>query len=307
MKIIRMQQKYDTEANWLANDPILLEGEIAFTIPDVPVVGDNIPFKIGNGVSVWTVLPYFSADVLYSNPDPTTIDVGGILAGSYFVDQTMSEMWDALLYSNQYPNFLSFDNNDIDDVYEVGYTIPTGNKTFVWTTTNDILFEPNSVEISGPGFTTVTGLANDGNEVVNFTSTIQHIIPASSLWTIQAENSVTSDIFNRFKITNWRWRIYWGVNSNPVLTESELEALHSNQLRSDFVNTFSFNATGYKWFTYPTSFGVATSFKDEFTGLPVAMEQYSIQSMTNTYGITTDYYVHRTTNILGDSINIIIS
>jgi len=302
MKKVRMQQKYDTEANWLAGDPVLLSGEIAFSVDITPV-----SFKIGNGIATWTALPYFSADVRYTNINPTTLAVGGITVGSYFSNQTMGEMWDSLLYANQYPIFLTFDNNEIDAMYEVGYTIPIGSKTFTWTSINPLLITPNSIEISGPGFTTVTGLADDSSESVNFTSTIQHIIPGSSMWTIQGENLNTLATFNRTKITSWRWRAFWGISENTSLIEAEIEALHSNQLRSDFVDTFSFNATGYKYFCYPVSFGVATQFTDVLTSLNVAMNPYNIVSITNPYGQTINYNVHRTTNKLGSAIDIIVS
>jgi len=40
---------------------------------------------------------------LYTNPDPTPITVGGIPAGSSFLNDTMTEMWDALLYPELFP------------------------------------------------------------------------------------------------------------------------------------------------------------------------------------------------------------
>jgi hypothetical protein len=39
-----------------------------------------------------------SASVYYTNPNPTTQTIGGILAGSTFSEATMQEMWDSLLY-----------------------------------------------------------------------------------------------------------------------------------------------------------------------------------------------------------------
>ena len=53
--------------------------------------------------------------------------------------------------------------------------------------------------------------------------------------------------------------------------------------------------------------GTATTFKDSTTNLDVPMEAVYTVSVTNAYGITTNYNVHRTTNILGSTINIIIS
>ena len=63
---VRVQNKYDTEANWKAKDPVLLNGEQAFTSD-----GDNInKYKIGNGKSKWSQLAYAKADL--SKGDVTT-------------------------------------------------------------------------------------------------------------------------------------------------------------------------------------------------------------------------------------------
>lgn len=52
----RVQQKKDTEANWLANPVVLLDGEQAFV-----VTGNDTPinFKIGDGTKTFAQLPYF--------------------------------------------------------------------------------------------------------------------------------------------------------------------------------------------------------------------------------------------------------
>jgi hypothetical protein len=58
---------------------------------------------------------------------------------------------------------------------------------------------------------------------------------------------------------------------------------------------------------WPTSFGLATTFKDSLTLLNVPMEAPYIINVTNGFGIATNYYVYRTTNILGAAINIIVT
>lgn len=45
----------DTSANWLAANPVLLKGEIAYE-------EDTKFIKIGNGESAWNVLPYFRTE-----------------------------------------------------------------------------------------------------------------------------------------------------------------------------------------------------------------------------------------------------
>lgn len=63
---VRIQNKYDTEANWKAKDPVLLKGEQAFT-SDGTNAGKH---KIGDGTSKWSVLSYAKASL--SKGDVTT-------------------------------------------------------------------------------------------------------------------------------------------------------------------------------------------------------------------------------------------
>lgn len=54
----RVKQKVDTEANWLANPLILLEGEQGFVWDGF---NDPVNFKIGDGTKTFAELPYFIA------------------------------------------------------------------------------------------------------------------------------------------------------------------------------------------------------------------------------------------------------
>lgn len=63
---VRIQNKYDTEANWKAKDPVLLKGEQAFT-SDGTNAGKH---KIGDGTSKWSALSYAKASL--SKGDVTT-------------------------------------------------------------------------------------------------------------------------------------------------------------------------------------------------------------------------------------------
>jgi len=48
---VQIQLRRDTAANWLLNDPVLAEGEFG-------VETDGGKFKIGDGSSSWSALPY---------------------------------------------------------------------------------------------------------------------------------------------------------------------------------------------------------------------------------------------------------
>lgn len=50
----RVQQKIDTENNWIAQDPVLLNGEIVIAKTEF----DEMRIKIGDGTSTFSSLPY---------------------------------------------------------------------------------------------------------------------------------------------------------------------------------------------------------------------------------------------------------
>ena len=58
---IRIKHKYDTEANWNKNNPVLLSGEIAIT-------SDKFgKHKVGDGTHKWSELSYVKADLTKSD------------------------------------------------------------------------------------------------------------------------------------------------------------------------------------------------------------------------------------------------
>ena len=56
----------DIEANWVSANPVLLEGEVGITMDTTPK-----KFKVGNGTSAWSELPYH-------NPRVTISDIQGL-------------------------------------------------------------------------------------------------------------------------------------------------------------------------------------------------------------------------------------
>ena len=73
---VKLKQRIDTEANWISKDPILLEGEVAYT-------KGTSKYKIGDGTNKWSVLPYYEAmtstdrskfDGITNGANKTTVD-----------------------------------------------------------------------------------------------------------------------------------------------------------------------------------------------------------------------------------------
>ena len=61
----RVQSKRDTSANWTQNNPILLDGEVII----VDTNSGDVRFKIGDGVSTYTQLPFQDEYVLNQIPN----------------------------------------------------------------------------------------------------------------------------------------------------------------------------------------------------------------------------------------------
>lgn len=51
----RIKNKYDTEENWVTNDPVLLRGEIAYSI-----INGERKCKVGDGETHYTQLPFIN-------------------------------------------------------------------------------------------------------------------------------------------------------------------------------------------------------------------------------------------------------
>ena len=242
----------------------------------------------------------------YTNLTPTAVSIGGIPAGSTFDNMTMQEMWDALLYPYQTPIFSSF-TSSMSTPIEVGSTIPAGSVTFLWNTTNSSNIAANSIKIDDitAGNTLASGLANTGTTAISI-SEITNVMATSHQWKITATNTKGAFVSRTLNVY-WQWKIYYGESALTDLIEADVEALRVGTLAANVSGNYSFNAGEYKWICYPTSFGLKTTFKDASTNFDVAMQPALTKSITNSQGVSTNYYCHRTVNKLGGSITIAIS
>ncbi len=242
----------------------------------------------------------------FTNPTPMPQTLGGLSAGTTFNMRTLTGLVNDLLYPYQSPAFTSFSFNQTTPI-EVGNSIVAGTKTFSWATSNSANVQPNTVDIEDVTNATVLAdnIANDGSENIAIGS-ITKTSATSHTWRISALNT-NSVSFNRTFSVAWQWRIYYGESLSGTLNESLIESLRVNTLSATANGDYSFLGGGYKYLCYPTAMGLRTTFTDQLTKLNVAMETPYTVSVTNAYGVNTDYYVHRTTNILGSSIVIEVS
>ena len=248
--------------------------------------------------------------VTYTNLNPTTATVGGISAGSTFNAQTMTEMWDALLYPYQAPAFTSFNRSNLSSPYDLGEAILIGSQTFNWGTSNGGNVSANTITIQQlfPSTTTlVSSSVNDGFEVLTLGINISSTTPTTiSMYRISAVNSLGSTFTSTIS-ASWRHRWYYGKSPNTSVLASEVTGF-TNTLVSSVVNNYvTWGATGspeYGYLAIPTGLGQPSDLRNSTSGCFGSNIPYSnigTVTFSNAYGVSTTYNVYRTTNSFAGS------
>jgi hypothetical protein len=185
----------------------------------------------------------------------------------------------------------------------------SGSQTFTWSTTNSSNVTANSIsitDVTGGSVVIESGLANNGSKAHVFSVAFTKSSAGTYRFTISATDSQSNTLSKNLDI-NYYWKVYYGESASTSLDEAGIEGLRVGGLQSGFAGTYVFAAANYKYLCYPAVMGAVTSFKDQATGLDVPFEAASTVSVTNAQGVATDYYVYRSTNILGAAINIIVA
>lgn len=271
----------------------------------------------------------------YTNLNPVPATLGGVVIGTTFSATTYSGVFDMLFYPYLVPYFTAFSlrtgatsGSSIQNTnLEVGDSVSGGTRAFTWTTSNSSFVKPNSIIIRNvtAGNTIIStptsGMTNDGFESIAI-SNVQKTTNTTHLWRVFATRTNNTTFYSNFQV-NWFWRQHFGTSTATTLSASSMvTGLTSSSLASSFAGSKSFAAGGYKYITFPNSFGSPSLFKDNATQLAVAMatvaddpvysnlangNYYALLSVTNAFGISTSYRIYRSKNILGGSITIVVS
>jgi hypothetical protein len=257
-----------------------------------------------------------ASNVTYTNANPVPAPgLGGISGGATFSNRSMSDMWTALLYPYQNPQFNNFIISGQSQTLEVGVPI-SANPTFTWTATNTANIS-GLVTISDTPPSRIIGTTGPtGSPFISVLPQIQSYIDTSHTFTITGTNTNSVPFSSNF-IVNWQWRVYYGATGASTLTPSQIKQLqYAVPTTNTKARAYTFPAgtvDTYKYFCWPLSFGppsVGSGTSGFFSGgLGVVMATvdndpfYSryengwycgVTSVVNQYGATSDYRVYRT-------------
>lgn len=236
---------------------------------DTPNIGR---YKINYNFSILVFSSFTGiAASIFTNPNPTTVTVGGIPAGTTFpTDQYLQGMMDLLLYPAITPNFTSFLITSQATTLEVGAAV-TGSKTFTWTIANtaDLLANSIGIEDTTNATSLATGLGDDGSETI-FLSSVAKSVPDYNVWTISAQDTDTT-VFTRTYTIEWRYASFYGISASLTLNSAAIVALTGTSLVTDVSGSYSLAGSGYGYLCVPASFSVPNGFRNSVTNLPIEM------------------------------------
>lgn len=266
----------------------------------------------------------------YTPQGATTATVGGLPSGTNLgtTPVTIQSILDQILYPYVLPSFSSFVISGQSQTMEVGDLISPAIQTFAWAFNTVGNVAPNTMELID-----VTGSAVLASGLSLISPIAQNIgaislsAPGSYSWKGRAtNNAVVPATFDSALFTvSWKWREYFGTDSSPTLNAAAIQALANSALANGFTQSSSFVAGDYKYFAWPDSFGSPTAvngFRDPNSGFNMAMATvaddpaysnvqngwyYDLVSVTNSFGVTTNYRVYRTKNTLSGTITITVS
>ncbi len=259
----------------------------------------------------------------YTSPGPIPVTIGGVEVGTIFSNTPVSDVFTDLFFPFLSASFSSFLIAGQSTTLEVGNSIAAGSKTFSWNISNSAYTFSNSISIknvTGGNVIIASGISTSVNSTAITISSITKTIPTLHRWEIKAQRT-NSTYFTRNFDVNWRWKVYYGTSSQTGLTSAQITGLTSSQLDTTVIgDTLSYGIGDYKYFCIPSTFAEPSLIKDSSTNLAIAIadttEGYTagtgtykhlVVSVTNQFGIAQNYKVFRSRNILGGSINFIIS
>jgi hypothetical protein len=229
---------------------------------------------------------------------------------------TLSEVFDALLFPYQSPTMSLTVSGDSS--LEVGQSL-VNPITLTWNSTNDANVQGSSVTVSDVtgGITILSGGGSDGSTTYTYGTAVVKNSPGSHTWRAQGTNT-NSQTYQGSATKNWYWRKYWGTSTTAEPTEALIEGLSGSSLGSSNGGSYSMAAGGYKYFAFPTSNGVPSSFTVSGFNLALADSAdgfslgggsvtYKQITITNSYSQATTYNVFRSKNQLASAITVVIS
>jgi hypothetical protein len=254
-------------------------------------------------------------NLIWTNAQPVTATVGGIIAGVTLTNKNAIEVLEQMLYPYQSVSFTSFSTGITTGsrIYEVGYSVPSATRQFTWSTSGTTNWVAGSIKIYRGSSqilgTPVSSSLNYNSSPQNYTHTAySNNAPASIVFKIEG-NQLQGSAASRTETHEWRYSGFWGASTTDDYRIAKNDIYGANYERqlltniSSFTNTFpSIGQPRYIYYFFPVSFSTPT-FQVGVGGLPTPFETGTV-SITNQHGLSLNYKYYRTPNASSGSLTI---
>lgn len=263
-----------------------------------------------------------SSNVYYSNPNPSSITVGGILVGSTFNNLSVQQMFDNMFYpyvgpvSSISPNITTIEYGNSTQIINLNWSISAKKNVVI------------SASITIPGSSTVTlSTTPIAANTTSFSSVsnVSPVLNTNTTFTLNVNdyNSSNSTGGTKTATANVTWsnRRYWGTlpTSSPLVSVSSATFSHSmisslsSELNNGYAQTRTITRTtsDYVVFIWPTNVVNLSATPPVATiggfGVNAFTKTRSNVAFTNQWGYVTYYDVWRLDTQANDSLRYILT
>ena len=177
----------------------------------------------------------------YIGDSPSTVTVGGLLAGAVLTSRTYTSILQEMLVVFLVPTFTGAPGvTGQSSTVEVGTVLST-TRDFTWATTNPSNVEPNSLiirDVTGAS-DLATGLADDSAEAGVTIATLELATEGSTQqWRMEAEDTNLLAFNSANRVITARFYRFFGPNATTPTNSATVRALPSSAFQTANGNTF---------------------------------------------------------------------
>ena len=239
-------------------------------------------------------------DVTYTNKEPVPVGLGGVAKGTTFDKTPIQDVITMLLYPYQQPAITQFTSN-LKQNFKLGESTGS-NLILTWNTSNQDNIKDNSITFY---FNNKELPKEEFPKQGSKTFTVEPVaLQTQGSKTIQMDMyDIKNKKISKTITLTWLNGIYYGNNTRETITADnipDLTVIDANSIGRDY----KYPGGGYKYLVFPASWSDPKSFVDPSTNFDVPMNKQNNLSITNENGVTQDYKVYRSVNVLNGDITI---
>ena len=210
-----------------------------------------------NSILLSELLNSITGQTSYTNETPMPSSLGGLAAGTTFLNVSTAQIFDQLLYPYQNPSISSFAISGQTALVEVGVDL-SGLKTFTWTKTNAANITPNVGLIRNTTDNTIikNNINVTGQNSDTATITIDNSLPMTVGYRLESTNTKNVAINSNIYSISSIYPVFSGFVTQvtrPLSTEIDIINSNKRVVRSNGDTDFTIDSTAYdySWVAIP--------------------------------------------------------